>query len=120
MSTEIDVTDIVEKARSTFVEWAVLYIFGLEVAIPGMEWVALPIVSTIDKEIIRLILTELSKSAVMGAFFLNTAIRKASEAADYVSAVDAKNSLPDDVSDEDYEKAERDEMAAFVLFATVA
>lgn len=110
---------MVEKSRQTFVEWGVLYLYGLEVAIPGMEWVALPIISTIDKAIIRAVLDSISKSMVMGAFFLNTAVRKASEAQDYVDAVNAKNSLPEDVSDEEYEKFERAEMAAFVAFATV-
>lgn len=79
----------------------------------------LPIVSAINKEVLRYILSALSKSTVMEAFILNTALRKASEAKDYVDAVKLKDSLPDDVSDEEYEKHERKEMDAFVAFVTV-
>lgn len=115
----IDITDLVEKTRSTFVDWATLYLFGLEVAVPGLEWVGLPIIQDIDKEIIREILNALSKAAVMQAFFMNTALRKASEAQDFVEAVDLIFSLPEDVSDDVYAKAEAAQMAAFRDFVSV-
>lgn len=118
MSGSIDITDLVEKARSTFVEWAVLYVYGLEAAIPGMEWIALPIVKQIDQEIIRLILDSISKSEVMQSFFLATAVRKATQADDFVKAVNHLNSLPEDVNDEEYNQAERDRMASFRDFVS--
>ena len=117
MGTEVDVTDLVEKARSTWVTWATGYLFGLEAAIPGMEWVALPVISDIDKAILEAILDALSKSVVMEGFFINTAIRKASQAQDYLSAKNFKDSLPENVSDADFEKAERAEIDAFISFA---
>ncbi len=119
MSTEIDITDVVEKSRQTFVEWGVLYLSNAVVAIPGWQWLAMPVIRNIFQSIIRWVLNKLSESVVMGAFFLNTAINKATEAKVYVDAVNAKNSLPDDVTDEDYEKHERAEMDAFVRFATI-
>ncbi len=112
----IDVTDLVENMRSAFVDYGVAYVFGLEVAIPGMEWVSLPIISTVDKEVIREILNLVSKATIMQAFFLNTALRKASQAGDLIAAVKTKLSLPQGASDADYEKAERAQMLAFRNF----
>lgn len=51
---------------------------------------------------------------------MNTALRKADEAKSYVDAVERKNALPDNVSDEDYEKYERQEMDAFLNFVTIS
>lgn len=109
-----------EKARSTFVEWGVTYLFGLELSTPGLSWLALPVISNIDKEVLRLVLTKLSESVVMEAFLMNTALRKASEAKDYIDAVNLKNSLPEDISDQEYEKYEKFEMDAFVAFASIS
>ena len=116
----IDITDTVEKLRQAWVDWGVAYVFGLEVAIPGWEWVALPIIADIDKAIIRAVLDSLSKSAEMGIFFLNTAIRKASQAKDFTDAVKAKNDLPTTATDEEYKKAEAAQMLAFRNFVMVS
>ena len=119
MSDTIDITDLVEKTRSTFVDWAVLYVYGLEIAIPGMEWVAVPVIKDIDQEIIRLVLNGLSNSAVMQSFFLATVVRKATQADDFVAAVVFKQNLPDNVTDEEYDLAERKQMDAFRDFVAV-
>lgn len=116
----IDITSTVEAMRQSWVSWAVAFIFAEEVAIPGMEWVALPIVADIDKEVLKLILDALSKAAVMEAFFINTAIRKASQAADYVAAIDAKKKLPVNATEEEYKNAEKAEMLAFRNFVMVS
>lgn len=115
----IDITDLVEKTRSAFVDWAVLYVFGLEIAIPGLEWVAMPVIKDIDQAIIRLILDGLSKSAVMQSFFLNTALRKATQAGDFVKTSDDLFKLPEDVSDDVYEKYEAARMQAFRNFVVL-
>lgn len=94
--------------------------FGLELSIPGLSWMALPVISSVDREVIKIILNALSESTVMEAFFMNTALRKASEAKDYVEAVKLKNELPEDVSDDEYEKYERKEMDAFINFVSVS
>ncbi len=119
-SGTIDITDLVEKTRSSFVSWAVLYLYGLETAIPGMEWVALPILKDIDQEILKTLLDMLSKSAVMLAFFTNTAIRKASQAKDFTDAVHAKDSLPPTATQEEYARAEQAQMVAFRNFVMVS
>lgn len=109
----IDITNVVESLRKSFVEWGVAYVFGLQVALPGMGWLALPIISDLDRAIIRAILNALSLSAVMEAFFLSTAIRKASQAQDYISAVDSKNALPPTATNKEIKDAEEKEMVAF-------
>lgn len=115
----IDITDLVEKTRSSFVDWAVLYVYGIEVAIPGMEWVGLPIVKDIDQEVLRLIIDGLSKSLVMGAFFMNTVMKKATDADDFIAAVAAIQNLPKDVSDEDFKKYRLAQMDAFRNFVAL-
>lgn len=112
----IDITGVVTNLQSTFVTWAVAYIYGLEIAVPGLTWVALPIVSQLDQAALKAILNMLSQSVLMEAFFLNTAIRKASQAQDYVDAVTAKTSLPPTASQDEYAKAEAAECAAFRNF----
>lgn len=116
----IDITNVVSALQKSFVDWAVAYIFGLEVAIPGLSWVALPVISSLDQAVIRAVLNLLSTSAVMQAFFINTAIKKASEAQDYISAVEFKNSLPPTATSEEIEDAEKKEMALFRSFVTLS
>ncbi len=116
----IDITNLVEQMRQSFVSWAVLYLFGLEASIPGMEWVALPVLSTIDKEILQVILDALSKSGIMMAFFLNTAVKKASQAKDFTDAANALDGLPPTATDEEYENAERNKILAFRNFVMLS
>lgn len=116
----IDITDIVDNLKSTFVTWAVGYIYGQEIAVPGLEWVALPIISDLDQAALKAILNFLVESVVMEAFFLNTAIRKASQAQDYVDAITFKKSLPPTASQEIYAKAEAAECLAFRNFVMLS
>lgn len=116
MSETIDITQVVEDLRASFVEWGVAYVFGLETALPGLEWLALPVIKEIDKAIIRSVLDFISKAPIMQAFFMNTAIRKSGEAKDFTAAVEAKNALPPTASQEEIEDAERKQMAAFRSF----
>lgn len=118
-SDVIDITNLAESLRTSFVSWASAYLFTQTIVTPGLTWLGLPIVNTVFKFILNGILNILTKSAVMEAFFLNTSIRKASQAQDYVDAVTAKNNLPQNVSDEDYEKAEQNEIAAFNSFVVL-
>jgi hypothetical protein len=115
----IDITDLVEKARSTFVDWGVGFLLTEALAVPGLQWLAWPVISDVVKMVLRAILNRLSASVVMQAFFLNTAMRKAAQAKDYLEAVRLKQALPDDVDDEDYERAERAEIKAFAEFVTL-
>ncbi len=112
----IDITDFIEKARQTFVIWAVDYVFAQAMLIPGLQWMALPVVSSLIKLIIERIAIVLSKAAVMQAFFMNTVLRKSSQAKDYIDAVNSKLELPDTATDAEYERAERHEIDAFNSF----
>lgn len=120
-SGTIDITNIVESLRQSFVTWAVAYVYGEELLVPGLGgFVALPIIADVDRAIIKYVIDALSKSGIMLAFFENTAIRKAGQADTYVKSVEAKNNLPTTASDEDYEKLERAEMLAFRNFVAVS
>lgn len=115
----IDITDLVSKTRSTFVEWAVMYAYGQLILVPGLTWMALPVVKSIVQWFIQIVVNDISNAAVMEGFFLNTAIRKATQADDFVQAVNAKNNLPKDASDDEYNQAERVQMDSFRNFVAV-
>ncbi len=115
----IDITDVVEKARSTFVLMGVTYLKGVILAIPGLQWLGLPIIRNFFDYAITKILNMISNWGVMSAFFMNTAIRKASQAHDFVDAVNQKNALPEDASDEEYEKLELAQISAFNNFIRI-
>jgi hypothetical protein len=83
------------------------------IAIPYMTWIALPFVNYIYKSLVGWLLGILSNSTVMMAFFMNTAIKKASQAQDYLDAVNAKNSLPNTVTQAQYKQYEQNEISAF-------
>lgn len=112
----VDITDVVESSKTTFVVWAVDYVFANMVTVPGLQWLALPLVRALARATVQSLVELLANSAVMEAFFINTAIRKASQAQDYVDAVKFKKSLPDTASGADYENAERAEINAFSNF----
>lgn len=116
----VDVTNLVENLRSSFVKWGVAYVFGLELGVPALEWVGLPIIKDIDQAAIKMVLDFITKSAVMEAFFMNTAIRKAAQADDYVAAVNALLKLPPTTSEADYAQAEQNEILAFRNFVMVS
>jgi hypothetical protein len=118
-SDTIDITDLIEKTRSAFVDWAVLYLYGLEIAVPGLQWVALPIIKDLNLAIIRAIVDALSKAPVMQGFFLNTALRKATQATGFIEATNHLADLPENVDDETYTKAEAARMDAFRNFVVL-
>jgi hypothetical protein len=118
--TVIDVTDLVEKTRSAFVDWAVAFIYGEELAIPGLgPIIALPVIGDLDRLVIKLIVDALSKHLVMQAFFFNTALRKAAQAQDFVDAANALESAPKDMSNDEYKKLEFARAGAFRNFVTL-
>lgn len=109
----VDLTDLVETMRTTFVTWSVNTIFAQTVATPGLQWLALPIISSIYRAILTKIVGMVSKEAAMQLFFMNTAIRKSTQSKDYVDAVRAKQGAK---TYEEFEKAEQYEIQAFNNF----
>jgi hypothetical protein len=117
----VDVTDLVEKTRSSFVTWGVDFLMTAMVAVPYLGPISkLPIISSIFKMALTFALSKMSESAVMGAFFMNTVLRKATDAGAFVQAADALANLPKDVSDADYAKAEQAQISAFNDFVTLS
>lgn len=106
---DIDITALVSMLQGSFITWAVNYVFAATVALPYLSWIALPILSSLYRSALNTIFTWVSNNAILQAFFWNTAVRKSSEADDYVAAVQAKQGA----LDADYEKAEQLEMARF-------
>lgn len=112
----IDITNLVASLQSTFIKWADTFVYGELLTIPYMQWVALPVVSWIVQSMINWIVSKLVGSAVLEAFFINTAIRKASQAQDYVTAKDAVTNASPDIKDADYEALEKAEVLSFRNF----
>jgi hypothetical protein len=110
----IDITNTVASIKDTFVTSATAYIYGLEVA--AVPEIGLPIISQLDQAAVKEMLTLLTKWAVMEGFFINTAIRKASQAQDYVNAKAAKEALPITATKEQYAQAEAAEIQSFSNF----
>lgn len=116
----IDITDLVSSLKDSFVSWAVAYIYGLIIAVPALSWLAIPGFSGVFKFMLKFVFNLLANSVVMEAFFLNTAIRKASQAQDYVAAIAAKDGLPPTASQKEYQDAEAKQMAAFRNFVMLS
>lgn len=115
----IDLTDLVEKIKDTWIRWATKLIIASVTASPYFVWLKLPIISTLFEMFISLIVTRIASSAEMVAFFFNTSLRKASQADTYVKAAEALAALPKDVTDDEYERFELAEMSAFSNFVRI-
>lgn len=115
----IDITNLVEAMKNTWVKWATTSITTAAAATPYTFWIKWPVIGTLFSLLVQLGVTFLANTAEMAAFFLNTAIRKEGQAQDYIDALNVKNSLPPTASDEEYENAEQAEMAAFRNFVMV-
>ncbi len=117
---DIDITDLVAALQSSFVTWAVSFIYGLTIAQPLFSWLALPIISSIYQMILKGIFAWLAGAAAMQGFFLNTALKKSGQAGDFVAAVNFKLNLPPNVTEEAYARAEQAEISAFNSFVRIA
>lgn len=115
----IDLTDAVEKMRVTFTTLGKVFLYECLCSIPyvGVGFKA-PIISTIVKLGINWALDKLGSWSVMQAFFMNTALRKTSQAFDYVDAVNEKLKLVG-VTNEVYKLAEKKEMDTFINLVMV-
>lgn len=109
----IDITNVISSLKSSFLTWATGYVLAQELMIPGLQWLGLPIISYLNRALTKSVLNLLVNSTIMEAFFLNTAIKKASQAQDYIDTLNIKNNLPPTASNEEFENAEKREMAAF-------
>lgn len=115
----IDITDLSETLRASWVDWAVNTLFDAAIGYPYLSWLAFPVVAPLFKALLHWGASTVSKEIIQVSFFLNTAIRKASQAADYVDLVSKKNNLPQTASMAEYEECEKAEMAAFARVVRV-
>lgn len=115
----VDITDLVERLRQSFVSWGTKFVIISAASVPWLAFLSLPVIRELFEFILTQIIDALSKGLEMEAFFFNTAIRKASQARDFIEAVEAKNALPPTASKEEYESAEKRQMAAFRNFVIV-
>lgn len=116
----IDITDLVEKIRQSWVTWGVAEVSAAVLGIPGIGGFLIFIFNWFGKPLVELVFNFISKRGVMLAFFLNTAVRKASQAKDFTDAVHAKNSLPDSATKEEFANAENHEIIQFINFALIS
>lgn len=116
LSNSIDVTAIAESMKGTFILLAVNLAYAELLTVPGLQWLGLPIISSLFKALLTKILTIVADAAIMEAFFIQTAMKKANQAGVYVDAVKRRDSLPPTATDEEYRHAEIYEMAAFSDF----
>jgi len=117
--SSIDITDLVENLRQTFVTAAQTYIMGLILAVPGFGPVAAWFTKVFLGPFLTWVLNKISTWSVMQAFFLNTSLRKSGQAGDYLNAKFYKENLPVDATNEVYAEAEQKEIAAFNEFVCV-
>lgn len=111
MSTTVNIDPFVKKAQATFVVWASNIALTLIFThAPFLNW---PPLNWIIKQIVNWFINKESKTAEKIAFFANSKVRALDQAKDFESKSDKVEGLPDDVSDEDWEKAELEKMAAF-------
>lgn len=118
----VDITNLADSLKSAFVTFNTNLVMTAIAAIPyGIGAIlSLPVIRTFVSLAVQFIVSAIANSIEMMGFFLNTAIRKASQAQDFVSAVDAKNKLPPNASEAQYEIAEQAQMAAFSNFVRVS
>lgn len=109
----VDITDLVNALESTFITLAVQVAYAAIIAVPGLQWLGLPVISSILNFSLNWIISLLANDAMLAAFFLNTAIVKASQAGDYIQAVENKNNLSPTATKEEYEQAEQAEISSF-------
>ena len=113
----MDITELIESMRSTSVILSVNFVYSASVT--ALPWLGFPLISPMYRWLLNWILTQASKSIEMEAFFLNTIIRKNSQAGDYIDAIRAKNSLPPSATNEEFKAAEQKEIESFNSFVRV-
>lgn len=119
-SESIDLTNIVENMKGTFVIAAKDYLVSELLTLPGLGIAGRWFIEVLAGAAIAWLLTRLSNSVMMIAFFESTTIRKLHQSFDYMNAVEAKNNLGPTANQEDYENAERLEISTFAKFVSLA
>lgn len=115
----IDITNLVDAFKTTWITWAVNTVMLTTAAVPWLSWLNFPVIAPLVRLVLEKVVTVIANGVEMEGFFLNTAIRKASQAGDFVSARDAMTALPPTATFEEYKNAENQVMAAFRSLVSV-
>lgn len=107
----VDIEDLAGKVKSSFVGFWTNFIYGAAVA--QMPALAGPIVSTIVKGAIGWAVELMATKGGQVAFMINTGVFTRDQAKDFLEALRAIDKLPDNVSDEEWEKKENEANHAF-------
>jgi len=110
----VDITELTQMIKSAWISANVTALVAAIGAVPGLGWLTVtPFFSNAITWLVEWAISKMADFVYNQAFFLATSIRKAGQAQDFISAVHKLNSLPEDISDEEYEKYERIRMAEF-------
>jgi hypothetical protein len=120
-SGTVDITELVAAVKASWIQWSTLLACTAVKAIPyGVgAFFALPVISGLLNFFVEKLMTIVANGVEQEAFFLNTSLRKAGQASDFINAVAFRNSLPKTATSEEYENAEKRQMAAFRNFVRV-
>lgn len=118
MNTVIDITDLVKAMTDTSID---LETKAAMAAISATPWIAAifafpvfgPLLLGLVQTGVQKIISTIMNGIRQQAFFFTTSVRIASEAHDFINAVNVLASLPDTTSEADYAKAENDREAYF-------
>jgi hypothetical protein len=107
----VDIEDFANQVKKDVVVFFTNLIWtNITAAAP---WVNVPVLREILKAIIESIVTFLATTGGLVAFIINTKVFTTDQAKDYTEAVGNLMQLPEDVSDEEWDKAERAANHAF-------
>lgn len=107
----IDIEDFANRVKQDLVTFFTNLVWAnISVAVP---WLNIPIVRDIIKAFIEAIILFLATTGGLAAFIINTKVFTTDQAKDYTNAIADLMALPEDVSDEEWDKAERRANHAF-------
>lgn len=107
----IDIEDFANRVKKDLVSFFTALIWAnVTIAVP---WLNIPVIRDIVKSLIEAIVLFLATTGGLAAFIINTKVFTTDQAKDYTQAISDLMSLPDDVSDEEWDQAEQKANHAF-------
>lgn len=116
VSDQVDVSELAASLKGSFELWAARYLLSHVIVVPGLAWLGWAGVSALALAALTGLVSFLTDSAILDAFFLNTAYQKAGEARAYLAAVATTAAVSSEATNEEYAVAEEAEILAFSKF----
>lgn len=107
----IDIEDFANQVKKDLVSFFTNLVWANLIIVA--PWLTSPILAIPVKYVIELIIEFLATTGGLAAFVINTKVFTTDQAKDYMEAVSNLLTLPDSVSDEEWEKAEDETNKAF-------